>query len=487
MKKLLATVLLTAALAVPAHAEEARPIDLDTAIATALRQNDTVLAEATDVDVATAQVIALEGADDLVIEGEVGGLLRETEPVEGPFFQETALDHLTASVGIWKPLSSGGRVGLTMRDDISRAGSRIDTGAPGAMPFDLDYTVHAPRAEVVLVQPLLRGRGKQSAHAARRTAAAQRDAEAAERGRAEAVLIHDVTVTYWQLAYASREIAIHESALALARQQLEVTQARQGVGKGSELEVLAVEQAIASREAALLAARQAETERALELKVLLADESDDRPLAAADPLEGGAATHPETEAALAQAIAFSPDLHVLAEHARAAAVERDAANQELAPRLDLVLRGGPAGNSDQAGDAFAQMATFDSYSASAFVSFSIPLGNRSAKGRYAAARLREKRLGHAAEEVRGELTAAVQRATDAIDLGAKRVEAAQKAADLARRTVELEEARWQSGAGTNFDVMERQDQLAAADAALARAQADLRIAAAGLAYLTGDR
>lgn len=468
----------------PAVDAGARPIDLATAIATALRQNDTVLGEAVDVDVAAAQVRALQGADDFVIEGEIGGLTRATEPVEGPFFQETDLDAFGASLGLWKPLSTGGRVGLTFRDDIARTSVRV-AGAPGSPPLDIDYTVHGPRAELVFVQPLLRGAGKRSAHAARRVAAADRDAQVAERDRAEQVLVHEVTVTYWELAYASRAVAIQESALALARDQLDITRARADVGKGSELEALAVEQAIAAREAALLGAQQNEIERALELRVLMAaEDGDSRRFAAADPLDGAVTV--ETDDALVRAIAQSPDLHVLAEHGRAAAVDREAAAGDLLPRLDLIVRGGPAGNSDDPGDAFSQLATFDSYAAQATLTFSIPLGNHLAKGRRDAARLREKRIGHAKDEVRGELTAAVQRALDAIELAERRITAASKAAELALRNVSLQQERWKAGSGTNFDVLERQDQLSAAEAALARARTDHRIAVAGLAYLTGE-
>jgi len=483
-----ALVVLAVLVPLPARADEpaTRPIDLPTAIAIALRQNDRYQGEVVDVDIASANLYAARGADDLLIEGSVGALTRRTEPVDGPFYQETALDTVGGSIGLWKPLATGGRVGVDVRDDVTRTTSRIDTGAPGTMPLDLEYTVHGPRAELVFMQPLLRGRGERSAHATRRVAAADRDAQAAERDRARAALIRDVTVMYWQLAYAGREVEIARSSLALAREQLEVTKARTSVGKGSELDVLAVEQAIAAREAVVLAARQAADERALELRVLLAaDDGDPRGFAAADTLDGTAAT-PPTDAALARALRFSPDLHVVAEQARAAAAQREAARADLLPQLDLVVRGGPGGNSDDASDAFSQLASFDSYAAQATVTFSIPIGNRVAKGRYAAARLREKRLAHAGAEVRGHLTAEVQRALDALDLAAQRITVAQKSAELARRNVELELARWKTGASTNFDVLARQDQLAAADAALARARVDHRIAVAGLTYLTGD-
>jgi outer membrane protein TolC len=218
---------------------------------------------------------------------------------------------------------------------------------------------------------------------------------------------------------------------------------------------------------------------------MAAEDGDARGFSASEPLDGPAPAI-STDDALARAIAYSPDLQVITEHARAAAIGRDVAEQDLSPRLDLVLRGGPAGNADTVGDAWSQLGTFGSFEAAATLTFSMPLGNHSAKARLSAAKLRETRLGHAHDEVRGELTAAVQRALDALALAAPRIEAATKAVELARKNVDLERDRWQGGKGTNFDVLARQDQLATAEAALARAQADHRIAVAGLAYLTGE-
>ena len=482
MRHALAFLLLLVPAAAHADAGAREPITLADAIATALAGNDGVLGARAEVEVAAAGVAAARGADDLVVEVEVGALTRRAEPIDGPFFQETSLAHAGASVAVWKPLATGGRVGLSVRDDVSRTEARVEAAG---MRFDLDYTIHAPRAELVFVQPLLRGAGSRAWRAERRAAAAERDAVAAERDRAEAALVHDVTRTYWELAYAGREVAIRRGALALAREQLEVTRARAEVGTGSELEVLAVEQAIAAREAALLGAEQIENDRALALRVLLGADAPGAPrLAAADAID--AATGAAPAEPLARALRFSPDLRALAGRARAAAVLRDAAARDLLPQLDLVVRGGPTGTGGAAADAFEQLATADGYAAQATLTFSIPIGNTTAKARHAAARLRERRLGHAADELRGEVTAAVQRAVDAIALAERRIAAAAKAVELARRTVDLELARWQTGAGTNFDVLERQDQLAAAEAALARAHADLRIAGAGLAYLTGD-
>lgn len=466
-----------------AFADETRPMSLAQAIAIARDGNDTRAAQAVAAERARAQVGAADGVDDFVIDAAVEGLVRSTEPSTGPFFQETDLDTVAARVGVWKPLTWGGRVGVQVGGGISRTEALLSAGGPTSM---LEYTVHSPRAELVWQQPLLRGRGRDVHDVGRRVARAGADAEAATLTLADTKLVLDVSRAYWELAYAAREVVIRESSLALAGEQLTITKARVGAGKGAELEVLAVEQAIAAREAALVAAQQALGERALELRVLLAlEDGDPRPLAAQDTLEAPAAPAPLATDALARTLAFSPELKAIDFRTRGADARARAAARSTGPQLDLLVRGGPTGNAAEASDAWSQMARFDGYQAGASLSLVLPVGDRSARGEREMARLEQKQLAHLREASRGRLTAEVQRAVDAVALSAKRIAAAERAAELAEKNVTLEIDRWKAGAGTNFDVLTRQDQKAAADAALARAHADRRIAVAALAALTG--
>jgi outer membrane protein len=462
---------------------DSRPMSLGEAIAIARDGNDTRAAQAVAVERARAQVGAAAGVDDLIIDAGVEGMTRTSEPSVGPFFQETDLDAVSARVGVWKPLSWGGRVGVQISDGVSRTEAQLSAGGPTQQ---LDYTVHSPRAELVWQQPLLRGRGKDVHDAGQRVARAGADAEAAGLDLADTRLVLDVSRAYWELAYATREVAIRESSLALAGGQLEITKARLGAGRGAEIEVLAVEQAIAAREAALVAAQQALFERALELRVLLAlEDGDPRPLAAADALDAATAPAPAATDALAKTLTFSPELKSIDHRSRGADARARAARRSTGPQLDLVVRGGPSGNAAEAGDAFSQMARFDGYQAAASLSLVLPVGDRAARGEREMARLEQKQLAHLREASRGRLTAEVQRAVDAVALSDKRIAAAARASELAAKNVKLEVDRWKAGAGTNFDVLTRQDQQAAADAALARAHADRRIAVAALAALTG--
>jgi outer membrane protein TolC len=219
--------------------------------------------------------------------------------------------------------------------------------------------------------------------------------------------------------------------------------------------------------------------------LLALEDGDPRPLAAADALDAPTPAAPPATAALAKTLRFSPELKAIDFRSRGAEAWVQAATRGTGPQLDLLVRGGPTGNAAEAGDAFEQMARFDGYQAGASLSLVLPVGDRAARGEREMARLEAKQLAHLREASRGRLTAEVQRAVDAVALSDKRIAAAVRAAELAERNVELEVARWKTGVGTNFDVLTRQDQQAAADAALARAHAERQIAVAALNALTG--
>lgn len=472
------------ALAAPAvaHADDAtRPITLAEALAAARAHNPSYLAAVATRDGAAAQARGAAGVDDRVFEAGVDGLTRAADPVTGPFFQETGTDAIGGHVALWQPLPWGGQVGVAIADQVARTSVRVAAGGPVS---DITTTVHQPRAELVWQQPLLRDRGRANHGAPAARAAAVASAEEAARVAAEVALAHDVERAYWELAYAEREVEIRASALALARDQLSVTRARAEVGKVAELEVATAEQAIAAREAAQLGAEQDRAARAVALRVLLGDDDDGPRLVAADALAADVAA-PATADARARALAFAPQLRALAHQGRAAGIELAVATADTRPRLDLIVRGGPMGNADSAGEAWAQLGRFDGYQASAALSFSLPVGNRAATGRRDTARAARQRVDLEAAALRGALTAEVTRAVDAVALSERRIAAATLAAQLAQRTVVLERDRWQAGAGTNFDVLLRQDQAVAAEAALARARADHRLAVAALAALTG--
>ncbi len=464
-----------------AAAQEPRPIPLTEAIGTALQRNPTLGAERVDVDIAAANQRQARGVDDPWFEAGIDGAVQRTNPVDGPFFQQLELDLLAARAGFFYPLAGGGRLGLELDHDLVRTLTRIDQGMGG---LDLDTTIHTPRLRASLLQPLLAGRGAAVHRAPLRRAAIARSVEELERERAAADLVRDVVRAYWELAYAGREVDIRRSGLVLAQRQREITAAAVTAQAKPQIELLAADQTIALREEAVVVAEQLLAERALELRLLLNLESGP-PLAAGDALDI-AGTRAALDGATARAWQFSPELRALAQQDRLARVDTEVAENDMRPRLDLAVSGGPAGNSDGFADAYSAAARADSWDVRGGLVLRVPLGNHAAAGRRDAARLRSRRIALQKETVKGQIAAAVERAAGRVRTAEARLQAAGRAVTLARRTGELERGRWQVGDATNFDVARRDDELAAAELVEARARTDYLAAIAVLESLTGD-
>jgi outer membrane protein len=114
------------------------------------------------------------------------------------------------------------------------------------------------------------------------------------------------------------------------------------------------------------------------------------------------------------------------------------------------------------------------------------LGRRAQRGAHAAAtgRLARATIGIADAEL--QVAAAVVEAVSVAETAARRIEISERAIDLAERNIEAEVARFELGRSTNFDVLERQDELKQSQLRYARAGVDYVSSLAQLEALTGD-
>lgn len=447
--------------------------------------NPTLAGETIDVAIADAQVHETYGLDDWLLDAGVNVQSERTDPVDELTFQTTSSDRVTGNASLQKPLASGGRIGIRLDNTWAQSTQVISVEGMGAS--ERDATVWTPSAQLTFYQPLLRGFGEQTRNAERTRARANRDVQVLEREGTASTVVRDVIQAYWELAYATQDLAIRKTSLALAREQLRITQAGIDVGKLPRSEALAVEQTIATREEDVFLAEQTVSERSIELRRLTGMEIGPGALDlfAADGLDTQA-REPELDAALALAMDANPQLKLVRAQGDAATIEVTVTENGLLPQLDFTAAAGPQGNAAKAGDAFEQMGKFDSYQVTAGVTFSMQLGNSGANARAEAARLRVRKAKLSEADVRAQIAAATVRAVNLVRSAKKRMEVSARASGLAQQNVELETARWQVGKSTNFDVLKRQDELAQSQLREARARADYLNAVATLEALTGQ-
>jgi outer membrane protein TolC len=342
-------------------------------------------------------------------------------------------------------------------------------------------------AQVTFAQPLLRGFGEENRNAVRIRARASLTVQELERENTAGNIVRDVIQAYWELAYAAQDVEIRKQSLALAREQLRITQAGIDVGKLAKTESLAIEQAIASREEELLLAEQNRSERAIELRRLVGMEigPGEIELQATDRLDI-VGSEPDMDKTLASAMQNNAQLRTVRALGKSARIEVAIADNGLLPSLIFGAGAGPAGQAETFGDAFSNMAGFNSFAVVGTLTFSAALGNHAAKGARDVAEGNLRKVKMTEQDISSQIAAQVVRAVNAVRSAKKRMDVSAKATQLAAQNVDLEKARWEVGRTTNFEVLKRQDELAQSQLREARAHADYLKAVSVLDWLTGD-
>ena len=478
---------------VPDDTGNGRRIGLRDALKVAVRQNPGLASETVDVGIADAQIAQTFGLDDWLLEAGANWISQRNSIVEGKQFQNPELDQFTVNAKLTRPFVDGGALGIEATGGYTRSRSRfeINTDMNGnpITPQILfgDSTEYNPKLQLFFRQPLLRGFGETTRNADRSRARADRNVQELERENAAGNLVRDVIQAYWELAYAAQEVEIRKQSLALAREQLRITQAGIDVGKLAKTESLSIEQAIASREEELLLAQQNLSDRSIELRRLIGMEigPGEIELTAVDRLDTGA-SEPDVDQVLAAAMANNPQLKVVRAQGKTASIDVEVTDKGLLPQLDFSAAGGPQGNSEELGDAFDRMASFDAYEVKAGLVFSAPLGNHAAKGAHEVAKGRYRKVKLSEQDISAQIAAQAVRAVNVVRSAKKRMEVSAKASTLAKQNVDLEKARWEVGRTTNFEVLKRQDELAQSQLREARARADYLKAVSVVDSLTGS-
>ena len=325
-------------------------------------------------------------------------------------------------------------------------------------------------------QPLLRGAGGEYSLSQQREARLVFERELATLRETELDLLRNVEDAYWDLVAARSQLAVARESLALSEEQLDQNQRRLEAGVGTEVEVVQSRADLATRREELLAREVAVRDAGDVLKTRLfpgtdlvqwsttIEPSTELPAIRTDDL-------PTWQQAVAIALAERPDLARARLDIEAAEERLVRAQNEQRAQLDLSLSTSSRGFDTSRSEAFETAAGWDFPTHTAALSFSYPIGNRAAEGaeRGARAELRQARLLH--DGLQSDVVFEIRTASRAVQYEAEAVAAAETSVELARRQLEAEEARFREGLSTNFQVLEFQEDLTAAQFALVQTRA----------------
>jgi outer membrane protein TolC len=477
-------------------------LGLRDALRQALRGNLTLASTAADAGIASAQLVQSEGAFDWTVNSQ----LAYSHLLQGFF---GAVDTTSATLGVAKTLSSNGK--LELRGDFTRSG--LSSGTSG------DQVTYVTSLTLNFTQPLLRDFGSAVAMASVRRGQAQREVALLNRRATVADTVRAIIGAYWELAYATRDVQIRGNAVGLAREQLRLTHAQIQVGKLAPVDLLGVERAIAQREGELAAAEATAVARSVALRRALglpllgggasvegdatgsrATPTEESPLVYASdtPDAVTAAVSLDTDGgvrvaeAVAQAFAQNPTLASARKAGERATIDVEVTSNGLLPQLDLNAFVGPTARASSAAmpptglsDALGNLGSFADVAYGGSLTFSYPIGDRAARGAADAARYGLHKAKLNAEDIERQIAEAVVVAVFQVRTTAKRIEATRLATRFAQQALDAERAKFDVGRATNFNVLERQNELKQTQLDEARAAVDYLATVAQLEALTG--
>lgn len=436
-------------------------LTLEGALSIALENNLGLQIEALQSDIARYNARGSWGAFDWDFTARAGVVDSEIEsedPVTGGSGFVVERDAQTFGLDFTKPLTTGGNFNA----HFDSANTKTNSG------FSLADTSTTDVLAMTYTQPLWRGAWREYATSQQREAELEERRQGAHEREISQRLLLDVSNAYWDLVSAREQLEVAESGLVLARQQVDQNQRRLDAGVGTEVELLQADTEVATREEQRLLAEVRTRQTADALMRLLFPGTDaalwETTLVPRTPLPEIVTTAglPAWTDAFAVALAERVELVQQRLVIDAAEVRHGRSRSEKHPGLDLDLSASSRGFDGDSSEAFEKSLAYDFPTYSASLVFNVPFSNR--RARYAEkaawAALRQARLAY--DELESRIVGEVREAVRQVSYQAEAVRAAMKSRELADRQLAAEQARYQEGLSTTFQVLQFQQDYVAA-------------------------
>lgn len=452
-----------------ARAEEPPPqrvvrLNLATALQRALANNFDIAIQRITTQIAGENVLQQLGHFDPVFDAS----LTRTEQTRRDVFVN-GIRLQSGNVDRLDELSSGisGVTSWGTKYDVGY-GARGQTGTAALLGGLYDS-----KASATLTQPLLRDAGPAVNLAGIRIArSAAKVSEWAFRQQISDVLTKTYFV-YIELYFSIQQLQVDERSRDLARQLLKDNQARMDIGVKSPLDVTQARSDEATREEAVILSQRKILDNENLLKQFI---SRDTLAMLGTHLEIEPPPSPQfvadVRAGIADAFALRPDyrqalLDLEQQHIKVA-VQKN----QLLPRIDLTGSLSLLGVDSDFGSSVSRLGNRNDTGWSAGVVFSIPLGNRAARGAYNQARLAAAQSLLNIQRLEQQIVVDVDNASGQIETSRQRIATTREARRLARESLDAGSERLRAGTGTTFEVLDLQKTFSESEAAELRAVSD---------------
>jgi outer membrane protein TolC len=454
-------------------AGEAHATTLPDLLQSAVRQAPALASATLDIAVAEARIQQTWARNDWRIDGQITGS-------HSTIVGTGTVSRIGVSGKVTRLLPTGGTVSVNADSTYEKV-SDSPLGALGNASGWVDDI------GVTVTQPLLRGRGRALFEANEAKATLARDSAVLAKRLAAIQAVQAVISAYWDLVLAERGVGITQASLDLARERLRVTTIGADGGKVARSEIPAVLQIIATREEDVLNGELTVLDRSIALRrtagmPIGAGELGLRVATDLDTKDGSL----ELGDLVERAYAASPELAELAKQDTSATIDIAITENGLLPQLDAALSLGPSGSGTSFGSAAKDLGEFNSLTINGSLTFSESIGKNDVRGRAREQRELRKKLAVNAVDLRAQIAQTMAHAVAQIELARRRVTLSQQAIELANQNIQIETDRFNLGKSTNFDVLNRLEDLRQAELRKTQALIDWHKAEVVVQALTGD-
>jgi outer membrane protein TolC len=282
---------------------------------------------------------------------------------------------------------------------------------------------------------------------------------------ARQTLIVSVQNAYWELVAAKEQLGVSQNSVLLGEQQLHQNQRRLEFGVGTEVDVLQARSDVAVREEVLLRTETDLHQAMDDLKriVFAARDSEvwETPIEAVTSLPEHASTEGVVgwRVAFESALEYRSDLRQSRFNVDSARVRHTRTLSNRLAALDLSLTASSASVGFNYAEVRDETFDYDFPTYTALLTYSLPIGNRTADYAERAARadVRSSLLGY--DNLETTIALEVRRAVRDVFYRAEAVHAAEESLVLEQRQLDAEEARYKEGLTTTFQVLQFQQDL----------------------------
>jgi outer membrane protein len=296
---------------------------------------------------------------------------------------------------------------------------------------------------------------------------------------------------YWDLVNAYEDMKVKERSLALANQLLADTQKQVQIGTLAPIEIVRSQSSVATAKQDLIVSQTALQLQQLLTKNALTRNLQDPAVASAEVIPTDTMSLPSTEPVtpvqdlITDALGHRWELAQSRIDLTNRDINKKSAKNALLPSVDLVSWYGTsalAGNPNTAAgitgvastgysDAFRTIFGGDFPDYAVGFNVNIPIRNRSAQADQVRSELEYNQANMRLQQLQNQIRIEVINAQFALQQNRARVEAAQAGATLAQQSLEAEQKKYLLGASTNYNVMQAQRDLTAAESSLVSARA----------------